>query len=75
VLGKATSLRVDEQSSVLRHLIEGGDLSRWGLANAVTRAAADVESYDRSTELEAIGGAVVDLPAAQWKVIAEAAAA
>lgn len=26
-----------------------------GLGNAVTRMAQDVESYDRSTELEAIG--------------------
>ena len=72
LLGRATSLRVEEQSSVLRHLIEGGDLSQWGLANAVTRASADVTSYDRASELEVIGGQVIDLPATQWRQIAEA---
>lgn len=44
-----------EKSDVLKHLIEGGDLSSWGFGNAVTRTAQDVESYDRSTELESIG--------------------
>ena len=44
-----------ESGGVLEHLIKGGDLSSWGLGNAVTRMAQDVNSYDRSTELEAIG--------------------
>lgn len=44
-----------ETSDVLKHLIDGGDLSSYGLGNAVTRMAQDVESYDRSTELESIG--------------------
>ena len=52
-----------EESSVLEHLITGGELSAYGLANAVTRAAADVESYDRASELEAIGWQVLQLPA------------
>jgi hypothetical protein len=47
-----------ERSSVLQHLIEGGDLSAWGYVNAVTRAASDVEDYDRSSELERLGGAM-----------------
>lgn len=44
-----------EKENVLKHLINGGDLTSWGLGNAVTRMAQDVESYDRSTELESIG--------------------
>lgn len=44
-----------EKQSVLEHLINGADLTSWGLGNAVTRAAQDVESYDRSTELETFG--------------------
>lgn len=44
-----------ENNDVMKHLINGGDLTSWGLGNAVTRMAQDVESYDRSTELEAIG--------------------
>lgn len=44
-----------EKDNVLEHLIHGGDLTSWGLGNAVTRMAQDVESYDRSTELETFG--------------------
>lgn len=44
-----------EKENVLDHLIKGGDLTSWGLGNAVTRSAQDVESYDRSTELETFG--------------------
>lgn len=44
-----------ETGGVLEHLIKGGDLTSWGLGNAVTRMAQDVYSYDRSTELEAVG--------------------
>jgi len=53
------TLSGDESAGVLRHLIEGGDLSTWGMVNAVTRMAQDVESYDRSTELEALGGSLL----------------
>jgi Domain of unknown function (DUF932) len=63
-------LNESERSSVLQHLIRGGDMSQWGIANAVTRAAADVESYDRATELESLGGAVVELSATEWKALA-----
>jgi hypothetical protein len=63
VTAKKLQLNETERSSVLRHLILGGSLSTWGLANAVTRAAQDVESYDRATELEALGGKVIELPA------------
>jgi hypothetical protein len=62
-----------EGKSMLKHLIEGGDLSRFGLYNAVTRMSQDVESYDRATELERIGAQVIDLPKADWKILAEAA--
>ena len=44
-----------EAKSVLQHLIQGGELSSFGLGSAVTRYAQDAPSYDRSTELEAIG--------------------
>lgn len=70
---KRLGLMDSEKSSVLTHLIKGGDLSKWGLVNAVTRTAEDVESYDRATELERLGGVVLELPAKDWKEIAEAA--
>jgi len=59
------SLTNDEKGSVLRALVEGGDLSVWGLANAVTRVAQDAPTYDRSTDLETIGGQLLALPSAQ----------
>ena len=46
----------DERDSIMKHLIAGGDPTKWGLVNAITRTAEDVPSYDRAVELEAIGG-------------------
>ena len=40
----------------------------------MTRYAQDVESYDKSTELEALGGQIVELSQSDWKTIATAAA-
>lgn len=73
VLAKARGLLEFEKAGVLRHLIEGGDLSQWGLINAVTRTAADCTSYDRATDLETLGGQMLDMPAGEWRQIAEAA--
>jgi hypothetical protein len=58
-----------EGKSVLRHLIEGGDLSRYGLFNAMTRTAEDADDYDRASDLERFGGKVIDLPPSEWKRI------
>lgn len=63
------NLTQDEGRGVLGHLIEGGDLSLYGLANAVTRHAKDVESYDRSTELEATGYKIITINPAIWRRI------
>ena len=71
---KALELTQDEESGVLRYLIAGGDLSQWGLANAITRAAADSTSYDRATEIEAAGGQLLALKPTEWKQISEASA-
>jgi hypothetical protein len=62
-----------EKRSVLRHLIEGGDLSRYGLFNAITRTAEDLGDYDRATDFERMGGQLIELPSNDWKRIAEAA--
>jgi hypothetical protein len=70
---KRLGLTEGEGKGVLRHLIEGGDLSRFGLYNAITRQSQDVESYDRATELERIGAQVVELPKTEWARLAEAA--
>lgn len=62
-----------EGKSVLKHLINGGDLTRYGLFNAVTRTAQDLDSYDRATEFEAMGGKIVELPKNDWQRLARAA--
>lgn len=55
-----------EGENILDHLIRGGDLSLYGMANAVTRAAQDVESYDRSTTMESIGYTILGMSPAKW---------
>lgn len=71
---KRLGIGEEERSSVLQHLVEGGDLSKWGLANAVTRLAHDVESYDRAVELETLGAKVIELPRSEWAAIEKLAA-
>jgi hypothetical protein len=73
VTAQKIGLNQTEGKSVLRHLIEGGDLSRFGMLNAITRMSADVESYDRASELEVVGAKIIELPKDDWKVLAEAA--
>ena len=71
-LQKATKITDKARGGIMRHLIEGGDLSKLGMANAVTRYAQDVDSYDESTELEELGNKVIELPKRTWEVIANA---
>jgi hypothetical protein len=73
LLAAEQQFNAGEKSSVLKYLIEGGDLSQYGLVNAVTRTAEDLPSYDRATEFEALGGRLVDLSASEWTRISEVA--
>lgn len=66
---KNYGLRKAEQDDVLKYLIEGGDLSLYGLSNAVTRMSQDVESYDRATELETVGWNIVTMAPELWKAV------
>ena len=70
---KTFGLNEIEGKSVLKELASGGDLSRFGLYNAITAASQGVEDYDRATDLERIGAQVIELPKDQWKRIAQAA--
>ena len=62
-------INAEEQEGILKYLIEGGDLSLYGLSNAVTRTSQNVVSYDRATTLEGIGWQVATMEPAQWKQI------
>jgi hypothetical protein len=67
----AYELNQNEQDNILQYLIAGGNLSQYGLSNAITRASQDVESYDRATALEGIGWQVATMPKQQWKELNE----
>jgi hypothetical protein len=62
-----------ERAGVLRSLIAEADLTGYGLVNAVTGYAQEVDDYDRSTELEAVAGRMIEQTNAEWAALAEAA--
>ena len=55
-----------EADAMLKHLCESGDYTQYGLANSINRMAADVESYDRSTDHERLAYAVTELGDSDW---------
>jgi len=59
-----------EKGSVLDHLARSGDPTKFGLGAAITRAAEDLEDYDRSTEFEARGTQLVDMTSKEWNKFA-----
>lgn len=66
----------NEKKSLLDHLVAAGEPTRYGLQWAVTRLAGDdgvVTDYDRATELERLGGSIIELPQHEWRTIAKAA--
>ena len=73
VLANRYTLNESERAGVLRYLIVEGDLSAYGLVNAVTHFSQDVEDYDRATEFEALGGKLIEMSSSEWKELAEAA--
>lgn len=70
---KKYSFQDSERDGVLHHLIHGGDLSQYGLTNAVTRMSQDVESYDRASDLERFGGKMFEMSGREWSEIGRAA--
>jgi hypothetical protein len=72
ILAQKLPVTEGEKGGILRSLIEGGDLSAWGMLNAVTAQAHIASSYDRAVELEAVGGQLLELPHAEWKRVLEA---
>lgn len=72
VTAKRFNMQEGDKGGILSHLISGGDLSQWGLINAVTRYSQDVEDYDRATSLERSGGEILELGKDAWAEIAQA---
>lgn len=69
VIGRRLLLTGEERKGLLGNLIEGGNLSAWGLANAVTALGEIAGDYDRATELELAGGKVLDLGPGDWTTV------
>lgn len=63
------------KAGILAHLIAGGDMTRYGLMNAITRQSQDEEDYERATQLEMDGATIIELPRQDWKRITLAEAA
>ncbi len=70
VLANRHDLNEAERTGVLRQLITQGDLSAYGLVNAVTHYSQEVQDYDRATDFELLGGKLIEMPAEEWKAFA-----
>jgi len=66
VTQKEYDLSDDERGGIMSALISGADMTQWGLANAVTFTSQTVPDYDRATELERLGGEIMELPQTRW---------
>lgn len=49
----------NDGASILNNLMESGDFSQWGLAQAVTAMVHGIEDVERGIELEKIGGKIL----------------
>ena len=74
-VSKLFKMTESERDGILGHFMHDHDHTQYGLLNAVTRHAQDVDSYQRSTELEVIGHEILTLPVSDWTRIARAYAA
>ena len=66
-LGKEYGISDKEQQEIGIHFNNDKDLTRWGLANAITRYAQDANTSDRTEELEQIGWNLTKLNDTDWK--------
>jgi len=68
------NLTATEQDGILASLIQGGDLSQFGMQWAITHYAQNEQvSFERQVQLERLGGDIIELPKTDWTRIAEAA--
>ena len=58
-----------DQAAITGNLIKSGEPTRWGLSNAITALAHDIENRDRQFEVEKIGGDIVELTPSEWAVL------
>lgn len=66
----SSSLTDNLSDSFMKNLIEGKDLTQWGVSNAITFMANTADSYEEATELERAGGSILAMTEKEWKEIA-----
>lgn len=67
------ALPPSSSNSILTYLAQGGDMSQWGLASAVTATANGLADYEQATQFERAGGELLALEGKAWERIAKAA--
>lgn len=70
VVGERFNLLDSEAKKVFRNLCEEKDYTQYGLGNAITALAKDIDG-DRSYDLQKTGYEVLTLPGRNWKVISD----
>ncbi len=73
LVSKKNGLADDTRAGILRHLIEGAELTQFGLQAAITRQSQDEDSYETATDLEKLGGDLLTLTKTQFKDLQKAA--
>jgi hypothetical protein len=71
LLQKSAGFTDNDADNILQHLIMGGDLSTWGLSQAVTRAAQDIDLYEEATQMERLGGQILIALDPEWNKVSE----
>ena len=66
-LANLKSLTKDESTPILEYLMDEGDLSKFGLSNAITRYSQDVDDYARASFFERLGGEVIAFSQSKWR--------
>lgn len=69
VFSKRHQLNDGERGGLLKLLVASGEMTRYGLQWAVTRLAGEAEDYDRASDLERLGGQVIELQKSDWRAL------
>ncbi len=73
-LGRTLGFNKEYDDPIIRNLVQGGELNKYGLLNSLTAYAQDKDlSYDQASELEIMGGKILTMNPRQWNTIANAA--
>ena len=71
-LGDKFNLTSAVKVRITNAFLSTGDYSKWGFVNGITNAANDHPDYDEATQLEELGGRILQFNNSQWSDIAHA---